>query len=294
MRRNSVLIFFVVFFSGCLSFCLTGFTAPTAGFLSGSGTGSKKVSQSGQQSELETGLENFGSQPDQLIKKHIFLPETYVLNENKGAKGDGKALPRVFMAVKRQLVFSGVIDDGREKKALILDKYAKDPAKRGKSQLFKKGDSLLNFSIKDVGPNFVILAAGDKTMKLKLYQGNKVRPKPVSTAKLNPNKGKAQAKASVHAGNKTIKAKNKKVPDKATNMLKPKFGSGTVAGHRLPVNANNYRGNNMNNSMNNNTSFASAIKKAMKRRKNSSVNNNAASTKSTNPFLEAIRRAKGK
>ena len=221
---------------------------------------------------------------DAFVAKHLFLPEAFSAGGKDGLNGD-KPLLRIFKIAERQLVFSGVIASDRGRKALILNKRAKDPAKRSHSTMLGKGDTIMDLSIEDVGPNFVVLATQGQTMRLNLYQGKKNRPKPIPQPKPVTQQSKT---ARVKTGNKQHKAasiaKNTKTTAgkltnkanrqraiaraKAAEKASAKLGKGSTSQTNVFTKANN--------------PFANTIKKG---------NSQNTTTKGTNPFLDAIRKA---
>lgn len=226
------------------------------------------------------------TQSDTMVKKHLFMPETYLI-ENGGLNGKKKPLSKIFRMAERQLVFSGVIASRKGKKALILNRGDKDPSKRRTSRILEKGDSIMDLLVKKVGPNFVILASKGETLRLNLYHGKKNRPRPIPQSKYSKTPGAANINTGIKPSEKTaVAAKTKTGIGKSTPTK-----TRAIAGAKTKVTGQAKPGFNKKASKKTqkitktNNPFINAIKK---------FSSGKTTGKETNPFLEAIRKAREK
>lgn len=116
-----------------------------------------------------------------MVERHVFTPGTE--SEKEATVETAKAVnPK---ELQRQLVFSGVINGPKGKKALIREIGNKqaDPAKpdAGKTEVTKNktfgiGEQIKGMTIKEIGSNYLVLAGQEGETKLNLYRGEKARP----------------------------------------------------------------------------------------------------------------------
>ncbi len=264
----------VLFFS-CLVVCTPGFAATgisAATKNTSAAAEAVKVAGTGIEALNQPSTASVKTDTDALLTKHLFLPEAYSSMNKSGPAGKNQPLLKIFQIAKKQLVFSGVISSDRGRKALILNRRSKDPAKRRHSIMLGKGDTIMDLSIEDVGPNFVVLASQGRTMRLNLYEGKKNRPRPIpqikTSTQFNVGKVSTNNKRSNMAKNIKTMAKNltNKVYKKRA-IARTKTAETTSANRtKVFTKANN--------------PFINAVKKG-----------NTTTTKGTNPFIEAIRKA---
>lgn len=111
-----------------------------------------------------------------MVEKHIFTPENVVSSTNEEA---GPAAPVTAGAsLEKELSFTGVLITPRGKQAIISENIKNEPKKQ--KHVLKEGDQIKGMTIREIGPNYVLLAARESSMRLNLYKGAKPRPAPVA------------------------------------------------------------------------------------------------------------------
>ena len=114
------------------------------------------------------------SQDPPMIEKHIFSPQDDV--QGKVTKGE----PPRAKKVEREISFTGIIISPKGKLAMIKERgaYRAREGEKNTSGLYKEGDEINGMTLKEIGPNYIVLLKGDKEVRLKLYKGEKRRPLP--------------------------------------------------------------------------------------------------------------------
>lgn len=108
-----------------------------------------------------------------MIDRHIFTPDN-ISNED--------AVPPVVApvsaALEKELSFTGVLITPEGKQAIITENTKNEPKKQ--KHTLKEGDQIKGMTIKEIGPNYVLLAAKESNARLNLYKGAKLRPVPIA------------------------------------------------------------------------------------------------------------------
>jgi len=114
-----------------------------------------------------TGL-SFAETPP-MVERHIFTPENAAEQKPDTVPGpvDGSDL-------LKDIQFTGVMNTGKGKLAIIVESSKKEKDK--KKHIVKEGDSIKGMTLKEIGPNYVLIVTKENTVKLNLYKGAKPRP----------------------------------------------------------------------------------------------------------------------
>ncbi|MFH0994556.1 MAG: hypothetical protein V1844_03545 [Pseudomonadota bacterium] len=108
-----------------------------------------------------------------MIDRHIFTPDN-TANED--------VMPPVSApagaALEKELSFTGVLITPKGKQAIITENTKTEPRKQ--KQILKEGDQVKGMTIKEIGPNYVLLAGKESNTRLNLYKGAKPRPAPIA------------------------------------------------------------------------------------------------------------------
>jgi hypothetical protein len=110
-----------------------------------------------------------------MIERHIFAPDN-ISNTSEEA-GPAVSAP-VAAALEKELLFTGVLITPKGKQAIITESTKNEPKKQ--KHILKEGDQVKGMTIKEIGPNYVLLAAKESNTRLNLYKGAKPRPAPIA------------------------------------------------------------------------------------------------------------------
>ncbi|MEA2061956.1 MAG: hypothetical protein U9P10_15955 [Thermodesulfobacteriota bacterium] len=111
-----------------------------------------------------------------MVKKHIFAPEPESEDlQQTGKKTDDRDLSRVLRQVENQLEFTGIIFSSDTRKVLIKDKRA---GKDDQKSVFEQGEPIMDMIIDEIGRNYIVLKGKGETVKLNLYKNRADRPAP--------------------------------------------------------------------------------------------------------------------
>jgi hypothetical protein len=107
-----------------------------------------------------------------MAERHIFLPESPA-----DQKEEAVAAPAVTVsALEKEILFTGVLLTPNGKQAIISENVKNDKSKQ--KRLFKEGDQIKGMTVTEIGPNYVLMANKENTVRLNLYKGVKTRPAP--------------------------------------------------------------------------------------------------------------------
>lgn len=118
-----------------------------------------------------------------MAEKHIFSPDPDIIGENNdimNGNQDGKgndvqqSVDALMQKVKREMELTGIIITPESKKAMIV--YKGKGAKEQTAQLYDVGASIDIYLLKDVFPNYVVIAQNNLEVKLGLFQERANRP----------------------------------------------------------------------------------------------------------------------
>jgi hypothetical protein len=115
-----------------------------------------------------------------MVDRHIFTPENTTEQKLDTVPGpvDGSEL-------LKEIQFTGVMNTSKGKQAIIVESAKKD--KKKKEHIVKEGDLIKGMTLKEIGPNYVLIVTKENTVKLNLYKGTKPRPiAPVAPALPEP------------------------------------------------------------------------------------------------------------
>jgi hypothetical protein len=117
---------------------------------------------------IAAACQSFAETP-QMVERHIFTPENITEQKTDTTPGpiDGSDL-------LKDIQFTGVMTTNKGKQAIIVESSKKDKDK--KKHIVKEGDSIKGMTLKEIGPNYVLLVTKENTVKLSLYKGAKTRP----------------------------------------------------------------------------------------------------------------------
>ncbi len=225
-----------------------------------------------------------------MVERHIFSPE---LEETK--KKETKTLDESpeIKKLKRKLSFTGVVIAPRAKYALIKDKSVRK-GMQGKS-LHMEGDEIGGMTIKEIGSNFLLLSGKDGDLRLGLYEGKKSRPAPPAEPKPDPDASneksvKERKQALIDKVNKAGKSgkstKPGKSAKKAPGFIKPGASKGAAGKASGAGNASSSDSGDV-------SSGSNPFLDAMKRAKERQDAGGGTSSGGTNPFLDAFKRTEG-
>lgn len=171
-----------------------------------------------------------------MIDRHIFTPDNIATtNEDAGppAVAPGSA------ALEKELLFTGVLITPQGKQAIITENTKGEPKKQ--KHTIKEGDQVKGMTVKEIGPNYVLLAAKDSDTRLNLYKGAKLRPAPIA----EPVKTDIPQQIAQQGTPKTEANPNVPVPNPTQGKLKEKeappspFGGGPKPGEPVQNNPSN-------------------------------------------------------
>ena len=219
----------------------------------------------------------FSGDAPPMVEKHIFSPEQV----EKDPPLEDKKSP-VVKQIEQQIMFTGVISSPQGRWAMLSEKVVRS----GKTEpelhkVYKEGDEIEGMTIKKIGSNFIILSGKGKDVKLNLFQGTKVRPAPPALPEIaktpEPAAGGHSTSSSAAAGKTPVQ--KPAVQGGARNPIRAQAGS-TVKRPNPAPSAEKTAPTSSN-------PFLEALKKAAKRGRVSGQGSSSAD----NAFLEAIKRA---
>ena len=115
-----------------------------------------------------------------IVERHIFSPE---IDDEKDKKTKDKKSLDVL--VEKELAFTGIIKSSKSNFAMISDKKKKKKSD-GKIELYKIGETVNGYEIKEIGNNYVVLTYEGEEVKMSLFRDNKARPAPPPEPKQEP------------------------------------------------------------------------------------------------------------
>lgn len=214
----------------------------------------------------------FAASDAAMVEKHIFLPEKPA--EEKEVVSDDK--------LEKSILFTGVVVSDKGKFALITERAPKKPGEFRK-KIYQEGETVSGAVISSISANHLVLTNAGNDVKIKLYRADKQRPKPVA---VQPSvQVTSQAPAADASGDGAKKTSEKaqadtKAPQSPSQMLDNKIRQSEAA-----------KGNVLDKKSN---PFAEALKKAIQNKQAGSSGGGGSTGTTTNPFLEAIKRAQEK
>ncbi|MBF0203703.1 MAG: hypothetical protein HQK67_05165 [Desulfamplus sp.] len=118
-----------------------------------------------------------------MADKHIFSPEPDNLISNDIKNQGGKindveqSVDTLMQKVKREIELTGIIITPESKKAMIL--YKGSGSKKPTPELYDSGSSISDYLLKEIFPNYVVIAQNNLEIKLGLFSEKKNRPEPL-------------------------------------------------------------------------------------------------------------------
>ncbi|MFO7885375.1 MAG: hypothetical protein R6U68_11175 [Desulfobacteraceae bacterium] len=227
-----------------------------------------------------------------MVQQHIFSPkpDTITEKEEKNEKKTTIEQKRLLKKIDRLLNFSGVIKTRASIKALIRNKSDRDETA---SVLYQEGDTVIdNYAIKEIHPNYIILAGKEDKVQINLFKDRSDRPAPqvIPEQKLGEDQNGAGESPTPQnpSGSSTSSQGQNTVPSSPTQKKSSSNTRTNTAGSSDNTSNDNKPTNPSENP------FIKAIKDAAMKK---STHNNSKSGKnlnsgSTNPFLEAIKKAR--
>lgn len=236
--------------------------------------------------------------PSPMTEKHIFSPEPdSVKVQDGGSLSDvNKSVAQqdtdtMLKKVKRDMDLTGIIITPESKRAMILYKGKGD--KKQTPEVYTSGASISDYILKDVAPNYVVIAQNNLEVKLGLFQERNNRPEMPKEIEPQSNSNKASATDG------QIPQKNMGTENNPQNVGDPDTA---LKDGNLPNNRFNPVSENMqeNNAPDVSNPFVEALQQGQlipsdqseESRANSNNNTDANSNLGINPFLQAIKRAR--
>jgi hypothetical protein len=185
----------------------------------------------------------------------------------------------VVKQIEQEIIFTGVISTLGGRRAMLSEKAVRP----GKTQpeLYKEGDEIRGMTIKKIGSNFIILSGKGKDVKLNLYQGTKMRPAPPALPEIAKTPeaaaGGQSASSSAAPGNKPDQ--KPAVQGSAQKPIRAQVGSNAKRPNPAPSSEET--------APTSSNPFLEALKKAARQGRMSGGTPSSAD----NGFLEAIKRA---
>jgi hypothetical protein len=104
-----------------------------------------------------------------MVDRHIFMPENIAEQKQETVPSpvDGSDL-------LKDILFTGVMNTSKGKQAILAETAKKD--KNMKKHFVKEGDLIKGMTLKEIGPNYVLIVTKENTVKLNLYKSAKTRP----------------------------------------------------------------------------------------------------------------------
>ena len=113
------------------------------------------------------------AEPVPMVERHIFTPDVFAGQKEEAPVAIGAA----GSALEKEILFTGVIITPKSKSAIITENTRNDKTKQ--KQVLKIGDQIKGMTIKEIGPNYVLIASKENSIRMNLYKGEKTRPAPV-------------------------------------------------------------------------------------------------------------------
>lgn len=169
-----------------------------------------------------------------MVDRHIFTPEN-----TSEQKPDAVPGPADGSDLLKEIQFTGVMNTTKGKQAILSETVKND--KNKKKHVVKEGDAIKGMTLKEIGPNYVLIVTKENTVKLNLYKGTKTRPaavaepaisEPRATPPEMPNQSKPGHPVSVQqqmpsTGTGIGDAKSNKVPVDNQSFPMPVTDGGT-------------------------------------------------------------------
>ncbi len=236
-----------------------------------------------------------------MIDKHIFSPEpdttadnslvtTQVVNNvDKSSNDLQQNIDLLMQKAKKEIELTGIIITPSSKKAMIL--YKGKGSKKQEAQLYDAGSSIDDYLLKEVAPNYVIIAQNSQEIKLALFKERTNRPEPPKEV---VNQSSSNKNPDEEAINKGITIKNP--PD--LNLPIKESSDNTP----MPIPQKMINSNSSSNSFEKaiedgnipdiSNPFIRAMHGAAMQGESSGDTFNINSSTDVNPFLQAIKRAR--
>jgi hypothetical protein len=175
-----------------------------------------------------------------MVERHIFLPE--IAAEQK------EDMPVVSTglspALEKEIQFTGVMITPKGKTAIISENVKNNKVKQ--KQTLKEGEQIKGMTVKEIGPNYVVMVSKENSVRLDLYKGVKTRPapvpEPVNTLPNGPKPGNladAQSPDTLHSDTQSPNAN----PEQGATVAPPKGSPFGGANSGMPMPENSAPGN---------------------------------------------------
>ncbi|MBF0234204.1 MAG: hypothetical protein HQK65_14375 [Desulfamplus sp.] len=244
-----------------------------------------------------------------MAEKHIFSPEpdnTSVNNiKNKDDKGDTgqQSIDMLLQKINREIELTGIIITPESKKAMIL--YKGKGSKNKAPEVYSSGASIEDYILKDIFPNYVVIAQDTLEIKLGLFKERRDRPEPPKEPPPQNNTNNKELGDQQQPKNKNINNMAESQPDGSSGI---EDGTG-LTGTAGVLTKNGQDGNipdpakavqDANNPEITNP-FVEAMQNAAMKREAAGIseesttnfsNTDSNSNMDANPFLQAIKRAR--
>ena len=162
-----------------------------------------------------------------MVDRHIFTPENATEHQPDAVPGpvDGSDL-------LKEIQFTGVMKTSKGKQAIIVESAKKD--KKKKEHIVKEGDSIKGMTLKEIGPNYVLIVTKENTVKLNLYKGTKIRPIAPAEPSLPEQPATPPGLSNLSKPGGPV-AGQQQMPSQATGISGGKPNKGPVANQSLPM-----------------------------------------------------------
>ncbi len=207
-----------------------------------------------------------------MVEKHIFLAKP-PLTEEDSAIVD-------IAPVKAKLVFTGVMISDRGRYALIENKIRKPGVKR--KFYYTIGETVGEYVLKKIENNYIVLGQDNTNIKFKLYDIEKNRPPPPVVPVVVDPSPQPQAAATGTTTNTGAQAAMKTDANASGNSQ----GSGQTANAAHSATPAAASGQQPATKTSTENPLANALKKAVEDTRSGNT------VQKTNPFLEAIKKAR--
>ncbi len=215
-----------------------------------------------------------------MVKRHLFTPES---ETNKFLKGLQKS--PLVEKLKKELIFSGIIKSSQGNWAMIRDRKAR--GRKGQQEAIKRyeeGDEIRGLLIKEIGSNYLVLTGEGSEVRLNLFQGEKRRPAaPPALPSTTAGAAARQSKSAPAAGGSTHRLQKSAADSSQKAAQLSKSAKNKAQGSSVvspTVKSSSAKTSNP---------FAEALKRAREKRQ---AGGNQAPDEN-NPFSQALRRARG-
>ncbi|MBF0467622.1 MAG: hypothetical protein HQK61_01850 [Desulfamplus sp.] len=242
-----------------------------------------------------------------MATKHIFSPEpdiTGVSNmknqDDKGNTGQ-QSIDVLLQKIKREIELTGIIITPESKKAMIL--YKGRGGSKQAAEVYSSGASIHDYTLKDIFPNYVVIAQDNLEIKLGLFKERNDRPQPPKEPPPQNSTNNKEFTEQQQPKNKDITNASENQMDGNSNAEIPaNFNESAVP---LPVNSQQNTSEPAKASQDGNPEvtnpFVEAMQNAAMRREAAGISEDAATNfnytdgnnnMDANPFLQAIKRAR--